>query len=77
MLGTDASTVANTGRLVFSESPLVSLDTVSPEDVSVDLSIDQKVRSSQLPLQGGEFAFVSVGSGCHGSGSQSTVRGEK
>ena len=52
VLGTDASTVANTGRLVFSESPLASLDTVSPEDVSVDLSIEQKVRSSELPLKG-------------------------
>ena len=52
MLGTDASTVANTGQLIFSESPLASLDVVSPEDVSVDLSVLQKVRSSNQPLTG-------------------------
>ncbi|MDR3606645.1 MAG: efflux RND transporter permease subunit [Oligoflexia bacterium] len=61
ILGTDASTVANTGRLIFSESPVASLDTVSPEDVSVDLSVDQQVRSSQAPLAGESLPSFQAG----------------
>ena len=52
VLGTDATTVANTGRLIFSESPVVSLDTVAPEEVNVDLSIEQQARSGEHPLLG-------------------------
>jgi multidrug efflux pump subunit AcrB len=40
------------GRLLFSETSIGSLDdATSPEDVSVDLSVDQAVRSSLIPFQ--------------------------
>ncbi len=61
LLGLDAAAVANSGKLIFSESPLVSLDTVSPEDISVDLSIDQKTRSGERPLLGESLPSLQSG----------------
>lgn len=53
LLGTQASQILGVGQLVFSESPLVSLgEASSPEDVSVDLSVRENVRSGSAPFQG-------------------------
>lgn len=50
-LGTNANELMMLGRLVFSETPLTTLATVnSPEEISVDLSVDQKNRSSDKPF---------------------------
>ncbi len=51
-LGLNAGQVMSAGRLLFSETSIGSLDdATSPEDVSVDLSVDQAVRSSLIPFQ--------------------------
>ncbi len=53
ILGVNSSQVAKVGTLLFSESPIVSVDeATSPEDISVDLSVDQRVRSSSNPFLG-------------------------
>lgn len=50
-LGIKAIHSQMTGQLLFSESPLVTLnDVTSPEEITVDLSIDQSVRSSATPF---------------------------
>jgi multidrug efflux pump subunit AcrB len=50
-LGTSAQEIMALGRLVFSETPVTTLSDVrAPEDVSVDLSLDQATRSSAKPL---------------------------
>ncbi|MDZ4727292.1 MAG: efflux RND transporter permease subunit [Leptospira sp.] len=44
--------LASTGYFLFSESPLVSLSTASePEEVTLNLSVEDKLRSSQTPFQ--------------------------
>ena len=51
-LGLNAAEATSAGRLLFSETPIASLDdAVSPEDVSVDLSVAQAVRSGPNPFQ--------------------------
>lgn len=51
-LGLNASQVTATGRLLFSETSMGTLnDASSPEDVSVDLSVDQVVRSGANPFR--------------------------
>lgn len=53
VFGTKASELMALGRLVFSETPVTSLQDVnSPEDVSVDLSFLQKARSGAQPFAG-------------------------
>ncbi len=53
ILGTKAMQAYDTGQLLFSETPLISLlDVSGPEEVTVDLSIKQSVRSSQDPFNG-------------------------
>lgn len=50
-LGTNANELMMLGRLMFSETPVTTLSNVStPEEISVDLSISQKTRSSQNPF---------------------------
>ena len=50
--GTNASEAMELGRLVFSETPLASISDVSaPEDVSIDLSLNQSARSSTHPFE--------------------------
>lgn len=51
LLGTNANELMTLGRLVFSETPVTTLsDVKAPEDVNVDLSVDQSARSSSNPL---------------------------
>jgi multidrug efflux pump subunit AcrB len=53
LVGANAESLAQFGHLIFSESPLLSLNEVqSPEDVTVDLSIASGVRSSTTPFVG-------------------------
>ncbi|TGL09851.1 efflux RND transporter permease subunit [Leptospira levettii] len=52
LYGIKTSALAYTGSLLFSESPLVSLATAKePEEVSINLSMKQNVRSSKTPFQ--------------------------
>lgn len=51
IMGTSASDIAQLGRLVFSETPVAILDDKNaPEDVSIDLSINNQQRKSDNPL---------------------------
>jgi multidrug efflux pump subunit AcrB len=51
-LGLNAGQVLAAGRLLFSETAIATLDDASsPEDVSVDLSVDQAARSGPHPFQ--------------------------
>lgn len=51
LLGTKAQDLMMLGQFVFSETPITTLsDTSSPEDVNIDLSLDQKTRSSNEPF---------------------------
>lgn len=51
-LGLNAAQLLSAGRLLFSETPLASLnDSSSPEEVTVDLSVDQAVRSGSNPFR--------------------------
>ncbi len=53
VLGAKAQELMMLGRLVFSETPLTTLsNSNSPEDISIDLSLDQKSRSSDTPFAG-------------------------
>jgi len=50
-LGTQASDLMALGRLVFSETPITTLSTInSPEEVSVDLSLQSTSRSGHRPF---------------------------
>lgn len=52
LFGIKTSALAYTGNILFSESPLVSLATAKePEEVSINLSVKQNVRSSKSPFQ--------------------------
>lgn len=52
-LGTNANELMMLGRLIFSETPITTLSNVStPEEISVDLSVAQKARSSEDPFLG-------------------------
>lgn len=49
--GANAEEISNLGSLLFSETAMGSLSNVeSPEDVSIDLSVDSKTRSSDRPF---------------------------
>jgi multidrug efflux pump subunit AcrB len=53
LFGTHATELMALGQMVFSEIPVISLqDANSPEDVSVDLSFDQRARSGSQPFAG-------------------------
>jgi multidrug efflux pump subunit AcrB len=53
LLGVSAAQVAQTGRLVFSETPVTTLKNVEhPEEVSVDLSLEDAIRSGGAPFAG-------------------------
>ena len=53
LLGSSSSQIAGMGGLIFSEMPVIPLDDASsPEDVTVDLSVDQSVRSGTNPFSG-------------------------
>lgn len=52
LYGTKTMEVMLLGRMVFSELPVTTIsDTKAPEDVSVDLSVSQKYRSSLEPFK--------------------------
>jgi multidrug efflux pump subunit AcrB len=52
IFGVRALSVAGTGKLLFSESPLVSLSTANePEEVTVNLSVEQSYRSASTPFR--------------------------
>jgi multidrug efflux pump subunit AcrB len=62
MLGANASQTLETGGLLFSETPIIPLnDASSPEDVSVDLSVKQSVRSSSTPFQNEKIGSMESG----------------
>jgi multidrug efflux pump subunit AcrB len=62
-LGTSSSQVAGIGRLMFSETPVISLDDASsPEDVNVDLSLSQAARSGAHPFSGQTLGSFESGS---------------
>ncbi len=65
LLGTSASQIASMGSLIFSETSVIPLqNTSSPEDVSVDLSVDQNVRAGRHPFSDeklGSFETGTVG----------------
>jgi multidrug efflux pump subunit AcrB len=53
LLGANAAQAVGVGSYLFSESPLLSLGEAShPEDISVDLSVEQSVRSGATPFAG-------------------------
>jgi multidrug efflux pump subunit AcrB len=53
LLGTRAEQISRIGGLVFSETHMLPLDDASsPEDVSVDLSLDPETRSGPAPFSG-------------------------
>lgn len=52
-LGIKAQQSYMTGQFLFSETPIVTLSDVSgPEEITVDLSVKQSVRSSDNPFEG-------------------------
>lgn len=52
-LGTNANELMMLGHFIFSETSLTTLSNVNaPEDVSVDLSIEQSTRSGNAPFSG-------------------------
>jgi multidrug efflux pump subunit AcrB len=63
LLGTNSKQPLETGKYVFSETPLFYLDNFSsPEEVSIDLSVDPKVRSGKKPFQGENITSYESGS---------------
>jgi multidrug efflux pump subunit AcrB len=51
--GTKSAQLWNLGRLMFGETKVATLnDFTSPEDVTIDLSLDQTVRSGMKPFSG-------------------------
>jgi multidrug efflux pump subunit AcrB len=53
MLGASAAQVVGVGQLLFSESPLSSLaESESPEEVEVNLSVENEVRAGAHPFAG-------------------------
>jgi multidrug efflux pump subunit AcrB len=52
LLGTKANEISQIGLYTFSESPLLTIDDISsPEDVSLDFSLNQSIRSGVNPFQ--------------------------
>ncbi|BBH52238.1 efflux RND transporter permease subunit [Fluviispira sanaruensis] len=62
LLGTNANEITNNGILTFSENSLLTLNDISsPEDVNIDLSIDDLIRSSQYPFQNQNVSSFDTG----------------
>ncbi|WP_338635626.1 efflux RND transporter permease subunit [Spirobacillus cienkowskii] len=62
ILGTNASEISLSGRYTFSENSLVTLNDISsPEDVSIDLSIDNSIRSGSSPFQNQSVSSFDTG----------------
>ncbi len=60
--GIRAMSLAGTGRYLFSESPLVSLsDASEPEEVTVNLSVEQTFRSNKSPFSGQNLMSMETG----------------
>jgi len=63
LLGANSSELMALGRLVFSETPITTLANVNfPEDVSVNLSLNQAARASDRPFQGLRIPSFETGS---------------
>jgi multidrug efflux pump subunit AcrB len=61
-LGTRSLYVGMTGHLIFSESSIISLAEAShPEDISIDLSVDNKYRSGDSPFKNHTIASFETG----------------
>ncbi len=51
LLGTNATQISQVGKYLFSETPLLTLQNLSsPEDIMVNLSVEQSARSSAKPF---------------------------
>ncbi len=51
ILGTHSHQISEMGEMIFSETSALTLDDISsPEDVSIDVSVDQKVRAGTHPF---------------------------
>ncbi|MBI3594116.1 MAG: efflux RND transporter permease subunit [Nitrospirae bacterium] len=62
LFGTHSKQTLETGKYLFSETPLLYLDNFSsPEEVSIDLSIDPKIRSGKKPFSGENIASYESG----------------
>lgn len=60
--GVRALSLAGTGRYLFSESPLVSLsDSKEPEEVTINLSVEQSFRASNSPFNGQNLMSMETG----------------
>ncbi|MDX1957729.1 MAG: efflux RND transporter permease subunit [Leptospiraceae bacterium] len=60
--GIRAMSLARTGMYLFSESPLVSLSApTEPEEVTINLSVDQNFRSNQTPFNGQNLMSMETG----------------
>ncbi len=62
LLGTNANEITNNGIYTFSENPLLTLNDISsPEDVNIDLSINDIIRSSHQPFQNQNVSSFDTG----------------
>lgn len=62
MFGVRSLSLAGTGHYLFSESPLVSIATsAEPEEVTINLSVEQSYRSSNNPFQGQNLMSMETG----------------
>jgi len=60
--GVRSLSLAGTGNYLFSESPLVSIATsAEPEEVTINLSVEQSYRSSNNPFQGQNLMSMETG----------------
>ncbi|TGK26051.1 efflux RND transporter permease subunit [Leptospira stimsonii] len=51
VLGVRSETIARDGQFLFSETPILSLsEAIHPEEITVDLSVADRIRSSQAPF---------------------------
>lgn len=63
LFGTKAAEIMVLGRLTFSETPITTLsDVKGPEEVSVDLSLQQNARASDKPFSGLRVPSFETGS---------------
>lgn len=61
-LGTKAFQVWNLGHLIFGETKVATLnDFRGPEDVSIELSLEQKTRSGEMPFEGQNLPSFEAG----------------
>ncbi len=62
IFGIRAMALAGTGKYLFSESPLVSLSAPGePEEVTINLSVEQKFRSNPRPFDGQNLMSMETG----------------